>query len=127
VPIDDSTSILFEFASGSLGYLGTSWIHATRTATITLHGTEGQAWHEADGARLFTARRGDAARKEVALTSVDAVVEELAEFARCVREGTRPEVGGEEGTAAIAVLEAIVESAATGRAVAVRAEAPPRR
>jgi len=33
--------------------------------------------------------------------------------------GGRSEVGGEEATANIAVLEAIVESAETGRAVAV--------
>ncbi len=121
VEIDDSTSILFEFASGSLGYLGTSWVHANRTAVITLHGTEAQAWSEADGVRLFLARRGQPERTAVPLTPVDPVVEELAEFARCVREGTRPEVGGEEATANIAVLEAIVESAETGRAVLVEA------
>ena len=74
---------------------------------------------EADGSRLFLARRGQPERAPVDLKPVDAVVEELAEFARCVREGTRPEVGGEEGTRNIAVLEAIVESAATGRTVPV--------
>jgi predicted dehydrogenase len=123
VPIDDATSILFEFAAGGVGYLGTSWVHANRTAVITLHGTEAQAWHEADGARLLLGRRGQAERTEVPLTPVDAVVEELAEFARCVRDGARPEVSGEEGTANIAVLEAIVESAETGRAVDVSKEA----
>ncbi len=119
VEIDDATSILFEFASGSLGYLGTSWVHANRTSVITLHGTAAQAWSEADGARLFLARRGQPERTAVPLTPVDAVVEELAEFARCVREGTRPEVGGEEATGNIAVLDAIVESARIGRAVLV--------
>ncbi|OLE38317.1 MAG: hypothetical protein AUG00_05620 [Candidatus Rokubacteria bacterium 13_1_20CM_2_70_7] len=119
VPIDDSTSILFEFASGSLGYLGTSWVHANRTAVITLHGTEAQGWSEADGTRLFLARRGQPERTAVPLTPVDPIVEELAEFARCVREGKMPEVGGEEATANVAVLEAIVESVETGRAVVV--------
>jgi len=119
VPIDDATSILFEFAGGGLGYLGTSWVHANRTAVLTLHGTEAQAWSEADGTRLLLARRGARGRAEVALAPSDPVVEELAEFARSVREGTRPEVGGEEATANIAVLEAIVESIAAGRAVAV--------
>jgi len=123
VPIDDVTSILFEFTSGSVGYLGTSWVHANRTETITLHGTEAQAWHEASGAQLFFARRGQAERTEVPLTPVDAVVEELAEFARCVSGRTRPEVSGEEGTANVAVLEAIVQSAETGRAVDVSKEA----
>ena len=121
VEIDDATSILFEFAAGSLGYLGTSWVHANRTAVITLHGTEAQAWSEADGARLLLACRGERERMAVPLVPVDPIVEELAEFARCVRVGGRPEVGGEEATANIAVLEAIVESAETGRAVAVPA------
>jgi predicted dehydrogenase len=118
--IDDTTSILFEFESGSLGYLGTSWVHANRTAMMTLHGSEAQAFVEADGSRLAVAKRGEPVPSPVALAPVDAVVEELAEFARCVREGSRPEVGGEEGTAAIAVLDAIVESVATARAVNVQ-------
>lgn len=119
VEIDDATSIVFEFAAGGLGYLGTSWVHANRTSVITLHGTEAQAWHEVDGTRLYLARRGQPERAAVPLTPVDPIVEELAEFARCVREGAKPEVGGEEGTANVAVLEAIVESIETGRAVVV--------
>ena len=124
VDIDDTTSVLLEFASGGLGYLGTSWVHATRTSFVTLHGTDAQAFWEADGARLSVARQGQREPSPVPLGAVDtmatdAVVEELAEFGRCVREGGRPEVGGEEGTANVAVLEAIVESAATGRVAAV--------
>jgi len=84
-----------------------------------VHGTDAQAWSEADGARLFVIRRGEAERRAVPLTPVDAIAEELTEFARCVREGTKPEVGGDEATANIAVLEAIVEAIASGRAVAV--------
>jgi predicted dehydrogenase len=122
VDVDDATSILFEFASGSLGYLGTSWVHPNRTSVITLHGTEAQAWSEADGTRLFLSRRGQPERTAAPLTPVDPVVEELAEFARCVREGTRPEVGGDEATANVAVLEAIVESIETGRAALVASE-----
>jgi predicted dehydrogenase len=115
VEVHDATSILFEFASGSLGYLGTSWVHANRTSYLTLHGTDAQAWSEADGSKLSVAKRGQAERTAVPLTPVDAVVEELREFARCVRDKTRPEVSGEEGIANTAVLEAIVESAKTGR------------
>ena len=120
VEIQDTTCILFEFASGALGYLGTSWVHATRTAYLTVHGTETQAWSEADGTRLFLTRRGEPERTVVPLRPVDAVVEELAEFARCVRERTKPEVGGPEATANIAVLEAIVEAIETGRVTDVK-------
>jgi predicted dehydrogenase len=119
VEIDDATSILLEFVSGGLGYLGTSWVHANRTATITVHGADAQAFIEADGARLSVARRGQWPPTPVALEPVDAIVAELTEFAHCVRDGTRPEVGGEDATADIAVLDAIVESAATGRAITV--------
>lgn len=121
VEIEDATSVVLEFAAGGLGYLGTSWVHANRTAVLTLHGTEAQAWSEADGGRLFLARRGEPERREVALAPADPLVEQLAEFARCVRDGGRPEVGGEEAAANVAVLEAVVESIATGRAVPVPA------
>src|SRR5439155_4925028 len=39
IDIEDVTAILFEFASGALGYLGTSWVPATRTEWIAVHGT----------------------------------------------------------------------------------------
>jgi predicted dehydrogenase len=115
--IDDSTAILFEFASGTLGYLGTAYVVANRTSYLTVHGTEAHAFSEADGLRLLFWKRRDPDKAAVPLTPVNAIAEELAEFAECVRSGRRPEVGGEEATANVAVLEAIVESAETGRAV----------
>ena len=120
VDLDDTTAILFEFASGILGYLGTSSVLANRTSLLTLHGAEAQAFSEADGSQLYLWKRGEPDRAAIPLTPVDTIVEELAEFARCARDGRRPEVGGEEGTAAVAVLEAIVESASTGQAVIVK-------
>lgn len=119
IDVEDVTVILFEFASGVLGYLGTSWLPANRTEFLYLHGTEAQAWHEPFGAGLSITRRGQPERTPVALTAVDPIAEELADFARCVREGGRPEVSGEEGIRNIGVLEAIVESARTGRAADV--------
>ncbi len=119
VEIDDTTASLFEFASGVLGYLGTAYVVANRTNSLALHGTEAQAFSEAEGSRLFLWKRGEPDRVAIRLTPVDAVVEELSEFAQCIRNGTRPEVGGEEATANVAVLEAIVESAMTGRAITV--------
>ena len=43
--------------------------------------------------------------------------EDLHEFACCIQDGTQPEVGGREGMEAVAVIEAIVRSSDTGRAV----------
>jgi predicted dehydrogenase len=115
--IYDTGGILFEFASGVLGYLGTAFVFANRTSLLALHGTEAQAFTEADGSRLFLQKKGEAERSPVTIRPVDWIAEELAEFARCVRVGGRPEVGGEEGTSNVAVLEAIIESVETGRAV----------
>jgi predicted dehydrogenase len=50
---------------------------------------------------------------------VDPVVDQLREFARVIRDGVTPEVGGEEGLEVVAVLEAAVASAEQGRAVEV--------
>ncbi len=119
IELDDTTAILFEFASGILGYLGTAWAVANRTNYLALHGTEAQAFSEVEGSRLFLWKKGDPDRVAVPLAPVDVVVEELSEFARCIRNGGQPEVGGEDATANAAVLEAIVESAETGRPVTV--------
>jgi predicted dehydrogenase len=121
IDVEDVTAIIFEFASGVVGYLGTSWLHANRTATIAVHGTDAQVWTDAESSHLIVSRRGRPERETLPLAPTEPVVEELAEFARCVREGARPDVGGEQGTANIAVLEAIVESARTGRIADVAA------
>jgi predicted dehydrogenase len=119
LPIDDTTSIVVEFASGALGYLGTAFVLANRTNVLSVQGTQAQAFAEAEVSRLFLQKKGEAERSPVPLQSVDWVAEQLTEFGRCVRTGTRPEVGGEEGTANVAVFEAIIESTRTGKAVSV--------
>jgi predicted dehydrogenase len=124
VEIEDTTGILFEFASGALGYLGMALVLANRTNLLAVHGTEAQAFTEAEGSRLFLQKKGEPDKSPVPLQPVDIIVEEMAEFARCIRQGGRPEVGGEEGTANVGVLEAIVQSAETGRAVLVGSVAP---
>ena len=50
---------------------------------------------------------------------VNAIAEELADFAKCVLGGGRPEVTGVEGRAALALAVAIEQSAAEGRPVEV--------
>ena len=68
---------------------------------------------------IAAARAKKSEPSPVPVEPVDWIVEEPAEFGRCIRQGGRPEVGGEEGTANVAVLEAIIESNRTGRAVQV--------
>jgi predicted dehydrogenase len=50
---------------------------------------------------------------------INLVADEYREFGECILTGKRPETGGPEGRAAIAVLEAAITSARTGKTVKV--------
>ena len=114
--LDDVTTVTFEFESGPLGYLGTATVvpDVVRTAAF---GTEGAAWNEGDGAQFFVQRVGDSLRAEQPIDTIDAVVDELSEFAACLRGERLPETDGRAGLEVVAVLEAITTSAATGAVV----------
>ncbi len=116
--LDDTTTIVFEFASGPLGHLYTS-LSSGPVIDLAVHGTEASAWNLSDGTAMAVLVRGEPERKAIEIPPFDAIADEIAEFAAAVRGGPPPETGGEEGRAVAAVLEAIVESAATGRIVDV--------
>ena len=117
-PLDDATSVLIEYESGPLATIGTSVFVATNVA-LAAFGTEATAWNEEDGAKLYVQRRAEPVRGEVPVEGMDTVADELGEFARCIRTGDRPETGGPEGLEVAAVLEAIILSSESGRAVEV--------
>lgn len=114
--LDEATMAVIEFESGPLAYLGTTYF-APPVVTVAAFGTDANVWNEQDGARLFVQRNGEAVRTEQDVETIDTVVDELEEFARCILDGTEPETGGPEGLEVAAVLEAIVQSAESGRAV----------
>jgi predicted dehydrogenase len=58
-------------------------------------------------------------RETVSFTPTDMLVEELEEFARCVRGETTPETGAAEGIAALQVILAALESDETGKAISM--------
>lgn len=118
IAVDDVTMVLLELEGGGLAYLGTQ-VATPQVTTVNVFGTEAAAYSEADGTRLFLQRRGEPYRQEVPIEPIDTVRDEIAEFARCIRDGSTPETGGEQGLAVIEVFEAIVRSAASGRPEAV--------
>lgn len=73
-------------------------------------------------ADLAAAKAGAVTKRVLSLDGPEmnttAIREELEEFARCVRTGDRPEVGGEEGLASLRLVRAIMQAHETGRAVA---------
>lgn len=118
VSIDEATGLLFEFESGAVGTLLTSFF-TPWNIRLAVHGTEGAAFSDADGELLEYQARGERERVHRPVGQVDPLGDQLAEFARAVRGEAIPEVGGEEGLEVIAVLEAAVESSRTGRRVDV--------
>ena len=92
--IDEATTVMIEYEAGPLGYIGTSYF-VPPVVAIAAYGSEGNAWMEEDGARLFVQKLGEPARTEQE-TEVDRHrVDELAEFADCVTQrAARPRPAG---------------------------------
>ena len=117
-PLDHATGVLFEFASGAVGTLLCTHF-APPANRVAVHGTGGAAFNEQDGARLFVQHPGEPARGQVDLGPGDPIAEQLAEFAAAIRGDGPVETGGAEALAVVAVMEAAVASARSGRAVPV--------
>jgi predicted dehydrogenase len=115
LPIDHITMTIYEFASGQLGYLGTSFV-APHTTSVVVRGTEGAAFNEENGSRFYRQGIDDPDRVEEPVEVLDTITAELDEFVRCVRGEAAPETGGAEGLAVIAVMEAMVASSESGTA-----------
>jgi predicted dehydrogenase len=115
-PLDEATSVLVEFESGPVGMIGTSYVVGP-VVSLAAYGTEANAWNEQDGAKLYVQRRTEPMRTEVPVEGLDTIADQLVEFARCIREGGTPETGGPEGLEVAAVLEAIMQSSASGTTV----------
>lgn len=104
--IDDVTVALLEFESGALGYLGAHYI-VPDVRFVHLLGTDANVrWDRATGLLL----ESDAGREVIPVAENDTVLEEIEEFAQCIRAGAKPEVGGEGALRALAVIEAAVLS-----------------
>jgi predicted dehydrogenase len=111
--VDDATAYLIEFESGPIGYLGTSVAIPWQT-TIAVYGTDGAVWNHDDGARLIIQRRDERERHDLPIEENDPIAEELAEFARCIRDGGTPETDGRAGLEVVRMIEAAVRSAEGG-------------
>jgi len=106
--IPDTSLTLLEFESGTLGYVGSSYV-VPHTSYIALYGTEARARTDRDGRLLLRSRDGRTSEEPVA-RDIDTVAAEMAEFAMCVLGRRRPETGGREAVSALKVVLAAVES-----------------
>jgi predicted dehydrogenase len=131
-PIPDVTTTVLQFESGLLGYIGSTFA-SPRTNWMRIYGTEANLVRSFTGVdrtrhhgrprsvdedtRLELIRSTGTEPVEVPVG--DPMLEQIDEFADCIRSGKKPETGGESSMRALAVIRAAIESAATGKPVDV--------
>lgn len=112
--LDDGAILTFQFANGAIGTLLTSTA-VPSTNRVGVLGTAGAAWNDQDGARLLVQPVADKAPTEQPVEQNDTIAEQMTDFARCVREGATPEVDADAGFRVVAVMEAALKSAKSGK------------
>ena len=135
--VEDVTMTIFRFESGVLGYLGSSY-SIPRTNWLYAYGTDAKlmcsvslpdvsfdeylkVWTVVD--RFTTLKRfqkGNGRPEEIALPIGDPILEEIDEFANCIRTGKKPETDGQGALKALALIRAAIDSARTGKPVGLK-------
>jgi predicted dehydrogenase len=132
--VEDVTMTTFQFDSGVLGYLGSTYV-SPRANWIYAYGTDGhlfctlslpnlpfdeylQVWSVVD--RYTSLQLYDKSKDKpeaIPLAVGDPILEEIDEFADCIRTGKKPETDGRGGLAALALIRAAIDSARTGKPI----------
>jgi predicted dehydrogenase len=131
-PVEDVTGTVCQFESGMLGYLGSNFV-CPRVNWMYIYGTEGnlvctviptdlpfaQAMlqvHLIDGdTRVQLFEKGKSGARDIPISVGDPVLEEIDEFADCIRTGAKPETDGPAALTALSFIRAAIESARTGK------------
>jgi predicted dehydrogenase len=119
---EDSAQVLVRFRNGVLGTLTTSWAYmpAANTERFSVVGEKGSMF--SDGLGLsYALRTGERATLE--FPPVNEFAAEIAHFAGCVREGTKPFHSEKEGTEVLGIILAAYESASSRSFAPVRSAA----
>lgn len=131
-PVDDVTSTIFRFRSGVLGYLGSNYA-SPKALWMYIYGTEANVlgtvtlqelpfeeyllrWQAIDqdtSVQLF--EKGRTGSREVPFRIGNPILEEIEEFAECIRTGNRPETDGRGALVALGLVRAAIDSARTGQ------------
>lgn len=124
--IPDVSVVWFEFESGLLATLGTSFIsprtpNGRYTYFMNAYGDEANLYHDRwEGIKIL--RKDGKEREEIPYEEYprqDYLVEEFVDFAEAVRERRPPEVGGPEGLHVLGAVWAAMRSSERGAPVEV--------
>ncbi len=117
VDMDDTTSMLLKFANGVTGYLSALF---TTAELYRVHVFGSKGWLELRGDTDLTFRGLQGAPEKITLPAVDKERAELEAFADAVEAKKPFLVPPEEAINGVAVLEAIVVSAAKGKPITIK-------
>ena len=130
----DAATASLRFASGAIGSYTTHFV-SVGISQLTVYGTRGSIQLNRFGQELLRQRIVDTQTAKNAGTGIEivpvdgpqpfttALTAQFEDFAHCIREGGEPEVGAREAIAALRVSRAVLESARSGHAVELLAEA----
>ena len=114
----DVANLILEHDSGAVSNLTASYASASEYYMLNVYGKEASAYYDLFGG-LRHLRRGDNQATPVPCGKNDTLVEELEEFAACIRGTATPEVSALRATESLAVIHAGIRSASEGRPVEV--------
>ena len=118
----DTAFSILQLESGVPASLSSSYV-TPDTYMFRIYGTKGILHCHASGFKLELLEEGrlrTEAAEEFPHEGFASYGEQMNEFGECVLSGRKPETGGEEGLHALAVIEAMVESAATRRIIELK-------
>ena len=114
---DDATVSILRFASRALGYLGSNYA-TPAVYYVNVYGTGGNLICHGGGQVIYH-KAGEKQPETIRPQGPDSQVEELEEFADCILTGGKPEVSGEEGLKALAIVVAALRSSQENRPVTI--------
>jgi predicted dehydrogenase len=124
--VDEMTAGVLRFPGERLAAFTTSF-GVQEVGYYHVLGTEGNLRvdpaYDYSSALVHSVTKGDKTQKK-RFRKRDQFAPELTYFSACIREDREPEPGGQEGSADVTIIEALYESAASGRAV--RLSLPPK-
>jgi predicted dehydrogenase len=115
----------FELEGGAIGQMFTSYaVYTPASAPLAIYGDTGTILC-GETVQISSARRGEAfetvdVSDRAGLPTADAATNEFLHFVDCARRGVAPLSGGEDNVKTIRFIEALYESAASGRTVDIR-------
>ena len=114
----DVANLVLEHENGALSNLTACYASASEYYMMNIYGKEASAYYDLfEGLRYLT--RGNTHSEKIACEKNDTIVEELDEFAECIRGNATPECDGHWATHSLSVILAGVRSEKEKRSVDV--------